>query len=84
MASSNVHPPRSRLAKESIQDFRVFAQELNAALANSLPTNLARYKHAAILAITWNNDDIGVMPQTDELLHFFQKIIQFCDRETYS
>jgi hypothetical protein len=63
--------------KESIQDFRVFAQDLNAALANSLPTNLARYKHAAVLAITWSNDDMCVMPQTDELLYFFRKSYNF-------
>jgi hypothetical protein len=77
MASSNIRPTRSRLTQESIQGFCVFAEDLNAALAKSLPTNLARYKHAAVLAFTWSNDDIGVMPQTDELLKVFRKSYNF-------
>lgn len=68
MSFSTVRPLRSRLAEDSIEHFEIFANDLKEALVKSIPTNLSRYKHAAVLAIHWSNDDIGVMPQTDEFL----------------
>lgn len=77
MSFSNVRPLRSRLAQDSITDFREFANDLNEALAKSVPTNLARYKHAAALSLTWSNDDIGVMPQTDQFLSILKTVYNY-------
>ena len=77
MSSSNVRPLRSRLAQDNVERFGEFASDMRTALAKSVPANLARYKHAAVLAITWNNDDIGVMPQTDQLLWILRSSYNF-------
>lgn len=77
MSSSNVRPLRSRLPQESIPEFSVFANDLNNALQKCVPTDLDRYKHAAVMSITWNNDDIGVMPQTDQFLHTVRRLYNY-------
>lgn len=73
MSFTSVRPLRSRLTQESVEHFRVFTNDLKEALAKSVPTNLSRYRHAAVLAITWSNDDMGVMPQTDQLLQILRQ-----------
>ena len=84
MPSSNAHPSRSRLAQESVKHFGVFASDLKEALAMSIVTNLTRYRHAAVLAITCSNDDIGVVSQTDQLFWIFETITQLCDEKIHA
>lgn len=77
MSLTNVRSLESRFAEYSVESFKIFTDDLNEALAKSVPTNPSRYEHAAVLAITWSNDDIGVEQKTDQLLWILRNVYNY-------
>ncbi|KAJ0414482.1 hypothetical protein BJY00DRAFT_318742 [Aspergillus carlsbadensis] len=70
-----------RVAKTS-KRFQDFAGDLEAALHASLPCPQSPYTRVSVLAMHWENDDIGVVPHETELLDVFSKIYGY-ETESY-
>jgi hypothetical protein len=75
---STVHPPtRAYMSTRYVDDFKKVVADIDAAIRASRPDKVNQYEKVSVLAIYWENDNIGVEPMTMRLLEILQRKFGF-------
>ncbi|KAL9016099.1 MAG: hypothetical protein Q9185_006535 [Variospora sp. 1 TL-2023] len=79
------YPTRAHLNKTYEPNFRSVVGQINEAIKRGLPNaqEQSKYRKVAVLMIHWSNDNLGIVPQENQLAQVFAKVYNFTV-ETYS